>query len=77
MRRRTNTKKSRAGKITNNGDGDDDDDDNNDDNDDNDGDNYDDDDDDDDDDVRGLCVWVGGWGHLMSLVEHEAPGRFI
>ena len=30
-----------------------------------------------DDDIRGLCVWVGGWGHLMSLVEDEAPGRFI
>ena len=27
--------------------------------------------------IRGLCVWVGGWGHLMSLVEQEPPGRFI
>ena len=28
-----------------------------------------------DDDTRGLCVWR--WGHLMSLVEDETPGRFI
>ena len=27
--------------------------------------------------IRGLCVWVGGWEHLMSLVEQEPPGRFI